>query len=165
MTDQVDQNQWMHKPVSALALARKERGDALDALLVLQTELDELIKSQFSEKLTAIKDAQARVENASVAVNMADDALRNLAAQWYSQTDDKHPHPAVGIRVKTVFYYDPDKALAHCIASDIPGALSLKKSAFEKVASVTKPDFVTVSQVVHATIASDLSPWLTQKEE
>jgi DNA polymerase-3 subunit epsilon len=79
------------------------------------------------------------------------------------EANDKHPHPAVGIRNITRLEYDPRKAYLWC-QDHLPAALVLDRTFFEKhakaVAKTSPLDFVTISQEPQATIATDLSAYL-----
>ena len=163
MTDlTVDKHHVMHQAVADLAQARALQEQTKRLYADLEAQIDALVeerfgtdKAQLSKALTAIRKS----------VIQAEDNVRDLAVQLYGKTQDKHPHPAVGIRVKTEYTYDPDNAVTYCVETGLTGALSLKRREFEKVASVTKPDFVIVSEVATATVKTDLSPWLEEQTD
>lgn len=161
MTDQVDKHNFMHKAVADLAQARADKAIAILALDALSVEIAQHVEKVYGEKLQA---AKGKANAANIAANRAEQAVREMVVQFYYETQDKKPHPAVGVRVKTIYVYDPKLAVQHCVETRLVGALSLKRSKFEQVASVTRPDFVVVDEQATATIKTDLSAWLPRQE-
>lgn len=81
--------------------------------------------------------------------------LRELTLQAYAETGNKHPAVGVNINITTTYTYDPVNALKWAKEHNL--ALSLDKSAFEKIAKADPPNFVTVDpNVPKATIATNL---------
>lgn len=97
-----------------------------------------------------VKDAEADVRKAALAV--------------YTENGDTAPHQTVRIKLFTVLEYDDSEAHAYA-RQNFPHALKLDKRAFEKVAKVIEPDFVTITKQPRATIARDLSEWLVGEME
>ena len=89
--------------------------------------------------------------------DLAEIKLRELTLQAYAETGNKAPEVGVGIREVTKLDYDSKEAFNWAMEHKM--AVKLDVSAFEKivkVASETRPAFVTVSQEPQATIATDL---------
>ncbi len=84
----------------------------------------------------------------------AEDILRKLTLQVYSQTGDKSPVAGVGIREVTKLEYDARVALDWAMEHKM--ALKLDASAFAKIAKVSPPNFVEVMSEPQATIATRL---------
>ncbi|KKK65136.1 hypothetical protein LCGC14_2977190 [marine sediment metagenome] len=91
---------------------------------------------------------------AKIICQEVESALRELTLQAYAETGNKSPAHGVGIREVTKLEYDVKVALDWAVEHTM--ALKLDSSAFEKIAKVSPPDFVHVSQVPQATIASQL---------
>jgi len=93
------------------------------------------------------------------------DEINQLTLLAYAHTGNKKPAPGVGVRVSRSLVYDELQARDYCIAN-LAEALKLDKRAFEKYAngvSEVKPlEFVTITETPSATIASDLSEYLSQ---
>jgi hypothetical protein len=90
--------------------------------------------------------------------------LRQNAIEEFTQTGDKHPCPALDIREMTHINYDPDIALEYCKKS-MQGALQLDRTKFEKAAAALGLDFVTISKVPKATIATNLNKFTTSHRQ
>jgi len=94
------------------------------------------------------------VANTRQVTSDAEAVLRELTLQIYAQTGSKAPMPGVGIREITKLEYDAkvafDWAVEHVMA------LKLDTSAFEKIAKVSPPSFVTITTEPQATIATQL---------
>jgi|TARA_Y100000310_G_scaffold344765_1_gene459335 hypothetical protein len=130
--------------VQQLAAARQDADLAANALRMEQ--------EQFAEDHA---DLFNRVEGARKGVADIEGAIRETALAHYAVDGNKKPSPGVGIRVSTKLDYTPANALAWAKEHSI--ALSLDKRAFEKIAKVDTPEFVTVTEEPQATIARELT--------
>ena len=86
--------------------------------------------------------------------NEAEGRLRELTLQAYAETGNKAPMLGVGIREVTKLEYDTKEAFAWAVEHKM--AIKLDTSAFEKIAKLSPPEFVTVFQEPQATIATQL---------
>lgn len=90
--------------------------------------------------------------------------IRDLAELNCTTTGDKHPHPAINLRMKTSLHYEQALALAWC-TRHLQSAIKLDARLFEQHARAvtgTAPlRFVDIKQEPQATIASDLRAYLT----
>ena len=102
------------------------------------------------------------LKDAKEAVAAAEAALREMTLAAYTATGNKQPAPGVGIRVVQRLDYEPMQALVWAKAHDI--GLALNKVEFERMAKITLPDFVTITDQPTATIATDLSEAVRQGE-
>ena len=107
---------------------------------------------------------KAALSDVSAEIAEADQLLRGLALDVFNATDNKHPHPAVTVKMFIVLRYDPDKALDFA-RDHLPKALKLDKRTFERAAKAIEPDFVTIAKEPKATIDKDLSEWATPTAE
>jgi hypothetical protein len=80
----------------------------------------------------------------------------------FDETGKTHPHPAVTIKQFTVLVYTADDALEYA-REHLPQALKLDKHVFERVAKAAQPPFVLFTKEPRATIARDLSEYVTDK--
>lgn len=80
--------------------------------------------------------------------------LRDRTLKAYAETGDKAPAEGVGIREVTKLEYDTKVAFDWAVEHTM--AIKLDVSAFEKIAKVSPPNFVTVFQEPQATIATNL---------
>jgi len=121
---------------------------------------DRIARTPLGLELAALQSQLGDVRSHQADV---DHGVRELAVSLYEATDDKRPHPAVGIRVNTKIVYDPGCAFTWCYAR-LPHALKLDARFFEKharaVAQTDPIDFVTITPDPVATVDSDLSPYL-----
>lgn len=96
-------------------------------------------------------------------VGDAEEAIRTAALDLYESNGHcKQVHPAVTVKVLKRLEYDAGDALEYA-RQHLPQALKLDRSAFEKVARVVEPDFVTVSEELKPYIARDLSAYVAQE--
>jgi len=101
-----------------------------------------------------------QLANAETEVTEQEALLRELTIKAYNETGSKAPAPGVGIRELTKLDYDPKEALKWALEHKI--ALSLDKKTFEGFAKTTPLDFVAVTEELQATIATDLTQYLTE---
>jgi len=119
-----------------LALLRKERAGLLAELEAAEAKLSA------TPELTAVREAQAKLNEKNAELSGAEGALRLLAVETFeSGACDKHPVPGITIKLFNKVNYDPAAALAWCkehaatfvrevldtrvfdkIALDLPGA-------------------------------------------
>ena len=102
---------------------------------------------QNTELLNGIKDLeefQADAEN----------YLRQLTLKAYAETGNKALAKGVGIREVTKLAYEANDAYRWAVTHEM--ALKLDTSAFEKIAKINAPDFVTITTEPQATIATNL---------
>ena len=104
----------------------------------LQAEQDEWdrlqddIKRQFGKRMEVLAGQLAKARDA---VSTVEDTVRTTAVEQYRQDGNKHPHPAVTVKVFSVLEYNQDAALKFAVES-MPDALKLNASVFEKNAKV-----------------------------
>jgi len=108
---------------------------------------------EVSEKAQGVRDTIAALRT----------EINDLTLNTYKATGEKKPAEGVGVRVGTVYLYDPDQAKSYCLG-ELPEALKLDSRTFEKyvkgVQEVKPLDFVTTEEKITPTIASDLSDYL-----
>jgi hypothetical protein len=89
--------------------------------------------------------------------------LREMAVLDFDLTHDKHPHPAVSIKVMTRLQYDPERAAGFC-REYLPSAIKVDYKTFEKyaknVADTAPLDFVEFVEEPQAQIVTDLSKFV-----
>lgn len=96
-------------------------------------------------------------------VTDAEDAVRRQAlALFESNGHHKQVHPAVTVKDVIHLQYDPEVALEYA-RQHLPKALKLDKRAFDKVARVLEPDFVTQTVEHKPYIARDLSAFVDDR--
>ena len=100
-----------------------------------------------------LKTAQADVADAEIEV-------RKQALAIYTKTGNKVPHPTVKVKIYTMLDYEPADALDYA-REHLPKALKIVKREFEKAAKVLELDFVDFTEEPRATIARDLSEYLS----
>ena len=138
--------------ITYLAQLRQETADARaaaeDAQAALETTREWVYLIECKEALRyrqhALEEAEANV--------------RSVALAEFAVNHDKHPHPAITIKMMTRLNYDQDAAKSYSIAH-LPNALKLDTRAFEKAAKALDLDFVTITEEPTAAIDSDLSMW------
>ncbi|MEN6507012.1 MAG: hypothetical protein ABFD92_20955 [Planctomycetaceae bacterium] len=144
----------LNDSVKYLAQARKEAADVRAEVEAAQAALEA------TTEWTTLQTEKARLARYALAESEADANLRELARSVYENSDgNKHPHPAVTVKLFDVLVYDPGQAKSYAIAH-LPNALKLDARAFEKAARVLGLDFVTIVTDARATIATDLSEWV-----
>lgn len=122
------------------------------------------------EKANALKTARAVWEEANKTLldevvqtsqftSAAETILRELTLKAYADTGNKTPVPGVGIREVTKLEYASQDAFKWAVEHNM--ALKLDVSAFEKIVKASPLDFVKITQEPQATIATDLSKYLT----
>lgn len=96
------------------------------------------------------------VERAKLVREKAETALREAALGEYEASGLKQPFPGVGIRVGDKVVYAEDLALVWAQKHDM--ALKLDAREFERLmkGKAVLPAFVTLQEVITATIATDL---------
>lgn len=86
--------------------------------------------------------------------DLAEIKLREMTLVAFLQTGEKTPEVGVGIRVKPILSYDSHKAMDWAVKHEL--ALKLDVSNFEKIAKTSNLPFVTITDDVTATIATEL---------
>jgi hypothetical protein len=108
---------------------------------------------------------QQAKESRAAKQGLADEAaghVRTLALELYGETQDKHPSPAVTIRVgKTATVTDELMAKLWAIHHDMPDVLKLDAARISKVALVMPVAGVTIEETATAAISADLSAYLS----
>lgn len=94
------------------------------------------------------------VDDAKVYQADQESKLRQLTLEAYEETGEKKPAEGVGIREVTHLDYDPKEALQWAIKHVM--CLQLDRKAFEKVAQIDPPEFVSITKAAQATIAQEL---------
>ena len=131
-----------------LAQARAEAAEAHARLVALMAS-------------AAIIEAQADEHFAKERVADLEDAVRQAALEEYTRSGNKHPHPAIAVRVNKRPHYDVGAALEYCRKHfDAAVKVVLDARVFEKAAPSLGLDFVTIIEEPQATIASDLTDHL-----
>ena len=125
-------------------------------------QIETLIHRHFPE----LAKARIRLKIAEDQAKELDAQLRLDALEQYERGDGGKSdlHPAIKIKEYTVLDYDAGAAVDYC-REHLPNALKLDKRPFEAVAKVAELDFVTISKEARATIATDLSKHLEDKNE
>lgn len=142
--------------ITELAELRQMEAEAKAALDELMSELKTSETWQFwSERLESRRASKEQLEN----------DLRMATVLIFTETGDKRPHPALGIREVTKFNYDASLAHNWCLEY-LPKALKLDARAFEKyakaVADVKPVPYVEIYTEPQATIATNLSKYLVE---
>jgi len=138
--------------VSELAQARAEAAEAHARLVALMAS-------------AAIIEAQADEHFAKERVADLEDAVRKAALEEYVGSGNKHPHPAIAVRINKRLHYDVGVALKYCREHfDAAVKVMLDAKVFEKAAPSLGLDFVEVVEEPQATIASDLTDYLPVSE-
>jgi len=131
-----------------------------EMIVFQQGELEHLenhLSRIFGKRLEILRQFVKRAkEDAAQVEAQLKDAVLDL---YKDGKIEKKPHAAVQVKQWTVLSYDPQEAFDHCLAH-LPGALSMKKVAFEKVAKVAELDFVEIGKEDRVSIKTDLSAWL-----
>jgi hypothetical protein len=117
----------------------------------LTAQLAELKKKFEEDNAELIQE----VKGGAADLVLAEEKLRHLAANAYD-TDPTNKKVAPGVTIKMFTEIGYDKKLAFDWALEHKIALTLDTKAFEKIAPTANLDFVLVTQVPKATIATDL---------
>ena len=142
----------LNELVNELAEAR-QRGATLKAEAAwLQDQIAALVAQHYGKDQERINAEMADVERR---IAEADTAVRQAALDAYTANGNKHPHPAVTVKVFEVLEYDKTEALTYCIRH-LWTALKMDARKFEAVAKAAELDFVTRRQEPRATIATKL---------
>jgi len=148
--------------------------------MVEQTNLIEQIKTvaKAREEQSLLSDlkkkrlAEWEERNAALLSDIADSSqfladvealLRETTIKVYQDTGNKAPAKGVGIREMTKLDYDPKEAFDWAVEHKV--CLKLDTATFDKMsklASETKPGFVKITTEPQATIATDLSKYITE---
>ena len=96
---------------------------------------------------------EAKIATAEL-LGKAEVALRMAALLRWQETGEKHLAPGVEVRVGVSLVYDAQAAFKWALDHKV--ALSLDKKVFEKVASASCPELVTLEDKPVATIATGL---------
>jgi hypothetical protein len=137
-----------------LALARAEVTRLKDEQAKCETALENIPEYQ---QLQAVKKD---VAEANKQMEELDDILRIAAKSLYSETGTTR-HPAFSIKVFHTMDYDEQLAIPWVLEHKLIATLKLDKKAFEKVAEVLTPDFVTFRAEPRVYVSSDLSSFTT----
>jgi len=126
-------------------------------LVAARREYDDL-DAQMNAKKTAFidsVDALAGLLAVSVAeLKIAEASLRIAGLEYYQANPNTKKLPyGVGIRATETLIYEDYAAFSWAVEHNM--ALTLDKKAFEKIAKVSLPDFVTVEEVLTVTLPSD----------
>ena len=148
----------MNDAVAHLAHIRQVVAEREDTVAGMETALH---ASPLWERL---EEGRLNLRQARLTQTDAETEVRKQALGIYEETGDKHPHPAVPIKMYTVLDYDDGEALDYA-REHLSKALKLIKRTFEKAAKVLELDFVTIRQEPRATIRRDLSEYLPTGEK
>jgi uncharacterized membrane protein YheB (UPF0754 family) len=123
----------------------------------LVDEMQELL-----EKTPAWKDLQqlqGKAKTQQAELNDWEERLDKAALDQFRETVEKHPHPAVQIKMHTRLDYSREHAKEYCI-QHLPNALKLDTTVFEKAARVLGLDWVSEGLFPRAYVDRDLSAYL-----
>lgn len=111
---------------------------------------------------------QAFIDDASAQILEYDASIRELAVELHEESGSKTPHPAVKVQMTANLEY-PEPAARQWCFQHLPNALYLNKTLFERHAKAildTAPiEFVFLAHIPRATIAQDLTPYLSEINE
>jgi hypothetical protein len=153
----------MNDLIAQLARARDIEQEYRTEIAELEQEI---AATKLGQRLAYVKSdllptAKADVEDATAAV-------RRAGVEVFEETGMTRPHPAVQIKRYKVLDYDADEALNYA-RFYLPQALKLDRRIFEKIAvtlieefAKAELDFVAISKEPRATIARDLSEYVTK---
>jgi hypothetical protein len=98
------------------------------------------------------KEAQGEADKLAI-------EIRELAVELSQATDYQDRKPAIGVEVKRYeeITITDSKSAKVWLSANIPSALEIKKSVFEKVIKHMEFDWVTKTEEYRAQISSDLS--------
>jgi len=131
------------------------------ARLILLTVADEIAASrQEWEASIALKFITKQA--AQEAIDRLETEAKSIRIEMFDG-ETKTPLYGIGIRDRAELLYTEEDALQWAIDHEL--ALKLDKPAFEKIAKVSPPEFVTINTVRTATIARDLSDWADENIE
>ncbi len=147
----------LSEAVERLASARATEAHEKEALATVEAVVQEKFGKALTKARLCLQTARTEETDASADV-------RRLSVEKHEGGREAELHPAATIIMATVLYYDGAKAIDHC-RKHLPGALSLKKRDFEKVAKVANLDFVKIRKESRVRIARDLSEWLPGEED
>lgn len=139
-----------------LAKWRSEEREASQNLKDLRIALEESPEYQdWSFKFHEASGKTAELEN----------TIKKEAIKNYEETKDKAVNAHVGIREMTKLEYELQKAVEFC-KDKLPEAFKFDPGVFEKyvkaMEKISPVDFVKISKVPQATIATDLSEYLDE---
>jgi hypothetical protein len=148
----------LEEQVRELARLRKEQDYRRSVMIDLQKRLEETPEYQ------VIIAYKPDVVSISEQVEEAETELRLAAVQSFLDTQDKRPHPALGIRVTKVVQVVDKNILADYCKEHLPQAYILDMKFVEKhakaVADTAPLPGVEIVETPSATVASDLSSYL-----
>ena len=118
--------------------------------------LAEARKSMYDEFMSRHTDFFADVATASSEVGIAEEALRQMAIDFYAETGEKQVAQGIVIKVGTSIEYSKDDAMAWALDHKL--AIQLDVKAFEKMAKASPNGFgfVEITPEPKATIATEL---------
>ena len=118
------------------------------------TELAAIYASQKRQWEESVAELANFLAEAGTKVKTAEESLRVAGLEYYQVNPGTKKLPyGLGIRVSATMVYEPSDALAW--AKEHGLALALDKSAFEKIAKGSPPEFVTMGEVTSVTLPSD----------
>ena len=141
--------------VRELAAARQRASGLTDLrnAIRLQIAMSDLGKE--------LDEAEGRLAAAKQAEDDARQELNELAQMRYACEADKRPHPAISIRLLTMFEYDP-KVAREWAEANLRAALVLDLKKFEKaIQQLGVPDFVRTWHKPQVMVSSDLTAYLS----
>lgn len=144
-------NAMLAEQMREVATRRQARDDARGRVSAL--------RAQFESDIASLVEA---AQIAAQACSESEEAARALTVALYEATGNKAPADGAAIRLTTKLAYDDADALAW--AKQTGMALvpeSVDRKALEKIAKASPLPFVTITQEPSATLASDLSAYLT----
>jgi len=136
--------------VRELALNRQQLDEAKAELTRRKVEFEEA-NAELIQQCQALTEQVAEGE-----ARVRSEAL----AQWDGK--NKRPVPGVSIRIKKQLEYDKTEALEWVMEKGLRQLIRLDTRAFEKAAPSLQPECVKINEVPQATIARDLSEWLSE---
>jgi len=124
-------------------------------------ELSAIYASQKRQWEESVDELAGFVADAKSKLLAAETELRSAGLFYYGSNPSTKKLPfGLGVRVSQTLFYDANTAFQWATEHNM--ALSLDKPAFEKIAKVSAPDFVTVEEVISVTLPSDSAKLLQE---
>jgi len=132
----------------------KEQAARLADARLKHTELAAIYANQKRQWEESVAELSGFLAEAGTELMLAEESLRASGLSYYEANPGTKKLPyGVGIRVIETMLYESSDALTWAIEHNM--ALALDKKAFEKIAKVSPPEFVTVGEVLTVTLPSD----------
>lgn len=136
-------------------------------LATLKSEMEAKQKEFDAQNADLVK----RLKEASLSVSVTESAIREVAIAEFDATGNKKPFAGIGVRVSKSLSYPEDAAFKWAeVNAPLLIERSLSKKAFAGLMATLEgsdklPEFITVTDVKTATIATDLQPIIEENEK